>query len=517
MKKYYPIGLMAVLSLLLFFNCKNDDASLPVDDGPPEQVEDPNPDILNFHPAIGMTGIQVTLKGVGFAPEPNGNTVHFNGVPALVESASETLLVVTVPEEATTGKITVGAHGHDYTSFQDFTVLPPFPIIGDLEPKTGVEGDEVTITGEYFGDDASIVEVFFNGSTIPSEIKSISDTELVVTVTNAFSGPVEVSVHGQSTLSEGDFIFHPWRQMKDFEHQSRRFAATGAIGDDYYIGLGLESLGNNLSDFWKYSLETDTWTQLANFPGVVRYGAFHFVLNGLFYVGGGTDDVSETGPNDFYRFDPITNTWTQLDDFPGNPNQVRQHAATFTCNGLAYVYAGYPSHINQTLHNDLWEYNPETDTWKEKAGFEPSGRAGAVAFSINGKGYVTTGIDIDDNVFGDVWEYDPITNSWTEKEPLPGGFERYGASGFTVQSKGYVGLGIDSEYNLLRDFWVFDPSGNGGDGSWTKKSDFPAEDRYFPIAIANDYKAIIGLGLGQLGYLSGYLSDIWEYTPRHDE
>ncbi|WP_422349772.1 Kelch repeat-containing protein [Flagellimonas sp.] len=509
MKKCYFLFICTVT--VLFLNCKKDDGSLPVDDTPEDVIENPETDILDFSPGLGARGTQVTIRGENFDPEPEGNEVQFNGMLAQVESASDTTLVVIVPEDATTGKISLSANGYDYTSFQDFTVLLPPPIISDFEPKTGVEGDEVTITGDHFGEGNYIVKVYFEGSNIPAEILSITDTQIIVKVPDANSGELRVVVQPQEGISDSEFTYLPWRQMKDFEHESRRFAAVGTVGDDVFMGLGLGSSGNNLSDFWKYQSQTDTWTQLPNFPGNPRFGTFHFVLNGHIYVGGGTDNSSEAGPNDFYRYDPATNTWTQLSDFPANPDKERQFSSSFAIDGKGYVYGGV-DHGVEPFYDDLWVYDPETDTWSEKAGFEIAGRAGAVGFSINGKGYIATGFRDQPPLLSDVWEYNPINDSWTQKTSLPQGMERYSSFGFSLKGKGYLGMGIDEEDNLLKDIWEFDPMENGGAGSWIKKSDFPAEERYFPMAVATDEKAIIGLGLGLL-----YLSDIWEYTPRHDE
>jgi N-acetylneuraminic acid mutarotase len=54
------------------------------------------------------------------------------------------------------------------------------------------------------------------------------------------------------------------------------------------------------------------------------------------------------------------------------------------------------------------------DTWTQKADFGGTARYGAFAFSINGKGYLGTG-DNNNVLYKDVWEFDPLTHSWTQK------------------------------------------------------------------------------------------------------
>lgn len=66
------------------------------------------PVIGSVTPNAGAPGTPVTLSGSGFSASPSGNTVVFTGnAPAVVQSASSTQLVVTVPATAQTGPISV--------------------------------------------------------------------------------------------------------------------------------------------------------------------------------------------------------------------------------------------------------------------------------------------------------------------------------------------------------------------------------------------------------------------------
>ena len=65
-------------------------------------------------------------------------------------------------------------------------------------------------------------------------------------------------------------------------------------------------------------------------------------------------------------------------------------------------------------------------------------RISAVGFSVGGRGYLTTGYAI---LYGgnrkDLWEYDPVTDGWTQRADLPGE-ARKEAVGFAINDKGYV-------------------------------------------------------------------------------
>lgn len=78
------------------------------------------PTISGFTPTHGLPGTNVIVTGTSFT---NATEVLFNGTPAasFVVSNNTTLLAV-VPNNATTGKITVGAPGGTNQSAADFTI-----------------------------------------------------------------------------------------------------------------------------------------------------------------------------------------------------------------------------------------------------------------------------------------------------------------------------------------------------------------------------------------------------------
>lgn len=78
--------------------------------------------IFEFAPTFGLAGVSVTLDGTGFSPTASENQVTFNGVPALVTSATSTQLIVEVPEGATTGPIAVSTPTGSATSTSAFVV-----------------------------------------------------------------------------------------------------------------------------------------------------------------------------------------------------------------------------------------------------------------------------------------------------------------------------------------------------------------------------------------------------------
>src|SRR5882757_727061 len=89
------------------------------------------------------------------------------------------------------------------------------------------------------------------------------------------------------------------------------------------------------------------------------------------------------------------------------------------------------------------------NTWTQKADFGGGVRIYATGFSIEGKGYLGTGLG-EFTTFNDLWEYDPTTNAWTQKADFGGG-ARYLAVGLSIGRKGYIGTGFDPFET--KDFW----------------------------------------------------------------
>ena len=69
------------------------------------------PQIESISPIQGVQGAVMTINGRFFSTAPDQNNVKFNGAPATVVSATEGQLQVIVPEEATSGDVTVTVAG----------------------------------------------------------------------------------------------------------------------------------------------------------------------------------------------------------------------------------------------------------------------------------------------------------------------------------------------------------------------------------------------------------------------
>ncbi len=247
-----------------------------------------------------------------------------------------------------------------------------------------------------------------------------------------------------------------WTQKADFPGPARNGAVGMAISNKGYIGTGYNG-DNKMKDFYEYDPTSNTWSQIADFPGSARYGSVSFTIDDKGYVGCGYDD---NNLKDFYYYAPSTGTWTKTLSIGGSK---RRDAQAFSINGRGYVVSGLD---NGTYLGDLWEFNPTTEEWTEKRkitnytdedfddNYSTISRINGVTFNINGKVYLVCGSR--GSLVNNVWEYDPSTDLWKEKTAFEGS-SRTEAVGFAIGTKGFVTTGRSSSY-YFDDIWSFDPT-----------------------------------------------------------
>lgn len=159
----------------------------------------PAPTISGFTPTSGQPGTSVTINGANFT---GATLVKFNGASANFTVNSDTKVTATVPQDATTGKISVTTNAGTGTSSGVFTVTTPPspPSVSGFTPTSGPPGTVVDITGSNF---TAATNVDFNGTQAAFTVNS--DTDISATVPDgATSGPISVTSpagKGTSTAS----------------------------------------------------------------------------------------------------------------------------------------------------------------------------------------------------------------------------------------------------------------------------------------------------------------------------
>jgi len=323
-----------------------------------------------------------------------------------------------------------------------------------------------------------------------------------------------------SFLFAGMVYADTWtKKTDDFGGNARIRSVSFSIGTKGYIGTGQDAGGICLKDFWAYDSDAGTWTQKANFGGEARGNAVGFSIGNKGYIGTGLGSNMAQPPNplyysDFWEYDPEGNTWTQKANFGGG---ARFNAAGFAIGSKGYVGTGASS-VGGSVFNDFWEYDPVGDVWTEKTAFAGAVRMTATGFSIEDKGYLGMGVGAAvppslPTVYKDFYEYNPTGNTWTKKADFEGA-ARHCAVGFSIGTKGYIGTGMGAASgepplpSAYDDFWEYDPAGN----TWTQKTVFGGGARYGATGFAIGTKGYVGTGSTVGLPMAISFKDFWEYS-----
>ena len=216
-----------------------------------------------------------------------------------------------------------------------------------------------------------------------------------------------------------------WSQLADFPGGDRGYAYGVAVGSKAYMGFGSNSNGSYPVDWWEYDMINESWTQKANFPYSGRNHPAMISVGDKIYVGCGSNNTGNLG--DWWEYNITTNSWSQKTDLPGND---RHHPFYFGIGNYAYVGFGHGSvpgpgsnpNAGSYIYNDFYRYNPSNDTWTQLSNFPSEARVAGTQFSYNNKGYVLSG-DGDDHgplSSGEFWEYNPSNDLWTQLNSHPG-------------------------------------------------------------------------------------------------
>ena len=146
------------------------------------------PTVTALSPGSGLPGTSVLITGTNLA---TATAVAFNGSAATFTVYYNTAMRATVPEGATTGKISVTTPAGTASSATDFTVLS-VPTITSFTPTAGPINTWVTINGTGF---TGVSSVKFNGKAASFNV--LSSTQLTAKVSSGTTtGKITVTTSG---------------------------------------------------------------------------------------------------------------------------------------------------------------------------------------------------------------------------------------------------------------------------------------------------------------------------------
>ena len=447
------------------------------------------PVITGITPDKGFRFDQITINGQNFGKITNNITVFFDGEKAAISEHQPTKIVVNAPifQGNKLSEIKIVRDGITTISDTKFQYIEP--VISDFSPSSGRVDATITINGQYFTNSKNSVKVYCGDSRL--NIESCSDNQIIVTIPNTASyakQPIRVSVDGNEGVSAASFeIISPWTKKAALPIGDRIDVIASTYNNEGYIAWGAR-YGYTQSDCWKYNPIEDSWQMVTtNFGNSSRYPVC-FQIDNLWYIG---------NDNGFYQVSMESLQWKELANLP---QQRMEGTFSFIIDGKAYVCGG-------NYLNTVWQYNPSTNEWTQKASLPATARGFGIAFSHNGKGYAGWGA-YNLNFFKDFFEYDPQVDYWTQKTDfnfLEGiGIRR--AISFVANGRIFAGLGIDigGSTRSTRDIWEYHPDND----TWTHVAIIPNDGGEGAYVFVINNKAYIGGGT-----FYSVNQDFYEFDP----
>lgn len=323
------------------------------------------------------------------------------------------------------------------------------------------------------------------------------------------------------TLQVGSEFTSALGNLKPETHYyARSFVITGKMLDGQLVHK--DTAYNPVEYEFTTDKPRDVWEIRSEYAGDFIKDAISFEYNDMLYVGLGNTDfgVDKT----IYRYDPVSNQWTQAATFPGSDlsgsvafvlKNVRVSFGVYK--DFVYIGTGYSvTGVDTTSEKEMWRWNFVDEWVKLQNGSEFAGlpRRNAIAFSLNGIGYVAQGRGTSGALFEDVYKFDPeVTDethaqgTWTFINTFPPG-PREGAACFVIENSAYMLGGRDESGVYKKDLYLFRQTSDGN-GGWARKQDFPDKGRSEGVGFAIENLGYFGTGVD----IDSLRSDFWRYNP----
>jgi N-acetylneuraminic acid mutarotase len=235
-----------------------------------------------------------------------------------------------------------------------------------------------------------------------------------------------------------------------------------------------------------------------------RFVGIGFSIGNKGYMGLG-DGNDGTFYNDLFQYDPATNSWTQMASCPA----ALADAVCMVINNVAYIGLGQTGIV--TNSNAWFAYDPSTNVWTRKADFPGVGRASAIGVAMGNIGMVGLGFDKYGIQYADIWIYDPSTDNWTQKRDFSAPHIPELEVGFSLDNQTAFVTGTNYYQNNLSPvnvLYQYDPVAD----VWTEKQWRPGIPMQQPTAmVINGNGYILGGGEEDWMYQSG--TDSWTQIP----
>jgi len=220
-----------------------------------------------------------------------------------------------------------------------------------------------------------------------------------------------------------------------------------------------------------------TWTDETTLPGNGLNAPAAVVLDGLIYVIGGFEGLSNVPTRAVHVYDPSTRRWREVAPLPA----PRGGHAAVVVDGRIHVIGGGNSESTIADHS---VYDPATDRWSAAAPL-PRAEGSPAAVFFRDRLYAIGGRSGFSD-FGAVYIYDPAADTWQKGPPIP----PRGTAGAVVYRGAIFLFGGESQRRnkTLNDVLRLGPNAS----AWRRVNRVPTARNYARAALLNDAVYVVG-------------------------
>lgn len=203
-----------------------------------------------------------------------------------------------------------------------------------------------------------------------------------------------------------------------------------------------------LKDFWQYSVSTNNWTALNDFPGRGRQGMSNFIVNNKLYVVGGrlTDN---SAINEVWEYNFTLNNRTQKNNLP---ILGMWRGAAFAIDTVGYICYGISNTTSSTFNHDIFKYNHTNDVWSILPNITLPARNYIGCAVANKKAYLYGGQDSLNLITNDIIQFNAADTSLVTYQGIPT-IGRKGTMTFSLNDVIYITTGLDETQNRIKETW----------------------------------------------------------------
>lgn len=232
---------------------------------------------------------------------------------------------------------------------------------------------------------------------------------------------------GLPTVEAYDSIADSWVSKADM-NVGRIWPCLAAVSGKLYVIGGGQGFVSGLTQVVEdYDPTTDKWSSRHAYLPTPRLAAAAVVVDGKIYVIGGLTSVGP-GVATVEAFDPVANTWEEKAPMP----TPRGLLCAAVVDGKIYAIGGSVPLPDGPWLNSVEMYDPAVDKWTRKADM-PTPRGGLACGTAHGRIYVVGGRGVNSSstlkeAFAVTEEYNPETDTWKQRMDMPVGTTSLAAS-----------------------------------------------------------------------------------------